>query len=334
MMYTLQDACEFVSRFVETGVCATDPICVERVNEAVRRLMRKMDPKGTMRRVRFFVKSNVLVLPRECERLTFCGEDSVKRKVLSAAYEFLPSGPGILDGNDSISGGYDLMDLQDGWPYFYEMPTGIPWTLMAFSTAIVDSSNTIDIRGWDLYGNEIRNGASLGCQIPINRWMDGAEGQIRDALSQNKYGISQFAEISRVYKTETEGYVSLYAVDLTTQRMYFLAKYHPDDTIPSFHRYRVQGADLVDGNSVVGWVKLRFLPATRNDDVLLIQNLDAIKQEVMAIKKENAEDDKAAEINTSKAMRSLDEEINNGRTTDGIMSIDHGPFAIGESEVR
>jgi len=266
--------------------------------------------------------------------LTFCGQDSVPRKVLSAAYEFLPAGPGILDGNDSISGGYDLMDLQDGWPYFYEMPTSLPWTLMAFSTAAADAAKTIDVRGWDLHGNEIRNGASLGCQIQINRWTNGTEGQIQGALSENKYGISQFAEISRVYKPVTEGYVSLYAVDLVTQRMYFLAKYHPDDKIPTFHRYRIQGADLEQGNSVVGWTKLRFLPATRNDDVLLIQNLDAIKQEVIAIKKENVEDDQGAEINTSKAIRSLDEEINNGRTTDAIISIDHGPFAIGESEVR
>jgi hypothetical protein len=77
--------------------------------------------------------------------------------------------------------------------------------------------------------------------------------------------------------------------------MYFLAKYHPDETVPGYRRYKIKNYPSYDpetnpDSNVCAQLmcKLRYIPATRDDDVLIIQNLDAIKNMVMAIREENA----------------------------------------------
>jgi hypothetical protein len=103
--------------------------------------------------------------------------------------------------------------------------------------------------------------------------------------------------------------------------MYFLGKYHPDETMPSYRRYKVLGADYATVRRIDLLCKIRYVPVIRDDDVLLIQNLDAIKTMVMAIREENAGNIQAALMLEEKATAQLARQFVNGRSADPIMRV-------------
>lgn len=306
---TLADARTHVKRFVENGSCNTQTIDA-RINEAVRRLVQKADWVHTTRNLLVRSDNGCFPLPREVERVTWVRIDGNTARLNNKSFEYMDVGPGLDVQNHGGSGLKDLID--DGeHPTMYDMPSIEDYTdaecctdrvlgeglyIMAISAETADLGTDVVVYGLDRLNMEIRDGTSPGETIKINNWAGGVEGQITLGMSwfdtsSIRISARKYRQIAAWTKPATEGYVSLYAVEPSTNKMWLLAKAHPDDTRPKWRRYRITNRATAEACSCVQMqVKLKWVEMTRATDVLLIQNLDAIKSMVIAIGAENAGD--------------------------------------------
>jgi hypothetical protein len=234
----------------------------------------------------------VIVLPYFAERITACRQDvsmddatGMKAgHVFSRTYEFMEHGPlsSLRDG----SGLADLVDAGDNHPTFFEIDNDYDLRVAAFSTIQDDAGLIIQLRATTTNAQEIVTGTQAGINIPINRWRRGVEGDIEAAT----YRVSSryIKEISSVLKPVTQGYVTLLAIDDTTKKTWFLAKYHPMETNPGYHKYRVINPNCEDGTCWTAMVKMRYVPAVSDADPLLIQNMPALTSAILMLRERDA----------------------------------------------
>lgn len=325
-LVTLGDAVSACSRFVENGAGGCDqPLVVNRINEACSRLLAKGDWPYSMLLVRARVDNWTFPLPAELEAIRAINIDNTASTVNSPYFRFMDAGPGE-ERSWSGTGAKSLDDL-GLFPLMYDIPSierpaGCRETdrtfassglrIMAFSTAAVDGGKTVSIAGLGKYNAETSGSATEFSpmeEVRILPW-DGVEGSIRGTLAEKPMSANAYRTISAWAKPETAGYVSLYAVDPETSRMWFLAKAHPFDTRPAWRRYHLRGQTGCGSNILIygkmGDRKLRAL-----DDILPIQNLPSVKHMVQAIEFENKQQLKSAVEYEAQAIRLLSEQKSN-----------------------
>jgi hypothetical protein len=345
MLYTLADARSFVNAFVLTGgACASNAAVLSRINEAQRRLLDKADWEFTEQKMCVITYNNTITLPRQVESARLVAVNHSPRRLFGTNYEFLEHGPGP---HNSCYVPFDLEDIGDGFPTMFEIPLDDNYKLFFASsqapTITGGSVGQVKVRGCTPTGEDVFSGLvptikTPGEQININRWAGGVEGTLdrypgtapdnTDSATaagdtSNLYpwiSANAFQDIYSVHlPSGRTDYVSLYAVSETTRQMYFLAKYHPDETVPGYRRYLLRGycppATQTSSNCahVQLMVKLRHTPLSRDDDILLIQNLDALKNMVLAIREENAGNVEKGLMYEQKALQILGEQESNKR---------------------
>lgn len=239
--YTLSDAQDFLANFVNDGTCPTEPAVTARINECQRRLMEKATWKGCLAVMRFRTSNNTITLPRMVEKVIEVNIDCVPRRVWGQTYEFLEHGPGNFVHNQD-AWCKDLEDMGYGWPTYFEIPNAEPMQLFAMSRETSDVGEEIQIMGYDHLNMEIRtDSSSFGEALAISRWVNGTEGRINyrpfPTMTTNF-----FRQVIAVHKPVTVGYISLFAFQESTKKLWLLSKYHPDETVPGYRRYKILGA--------------------------------------------------------------------------------------------
>jgi hypothetical protein len=324
---TLSDAVASLRRHVSGGTCDRASV-VRRVNEATSRLLnRPRKPLHIRRLVRFFTRKDFITLPHEIGKILHYTMDRVPAPLFSQAYEFVSHGPGELAADRCIAGKY-LEDIGDFYATQFDLPSmdGIEdsnhpdepvfseFTLAAFSKEEADAGRLLRLGGVGALNEPLGGGA--GAQLAITRWQDGVEGSILlsdpDSLSLS----APVRDVHAVRKPETAGHVSLYSYDVATHRMYFLSKYQPLETAPRYRRYRITAPDFVCGSSILAWCELGYVPAHYDDDILIVQNLDALKMMVMALEMEDERNFAMAKAHEADAYRFVDDQRTADRTHD------------------
>jgi len=338
-LYTLKNATDFVGSYVDTGTCDADKKRA-RVTEACRRLMSKADWAHTTQMVRARVSNQMFPLPRECEAIRWANIENKAANVRQQSFEFLAAGPGEIQHLCATSGYKDLIDA--GWfPTMYDVPTpelfandetvstnreslGAGLHLMAFTTEQEDLGRELTIYGRDRLLNDIGGSGTTftpGETLKLNRWAKGVEGSVV-GLADLIHTTKLYREVTAWVKPATKGYITLYAVDLTNKYMWLLAKAHPDDLKPVWRRYKLRGqAQSGDSANILMLCKMKALDLTRDDDILPIQNLDAIKLMVIAIREENAKNLELAMAYELNAVRLLSEQLDNVKRAVGTPQI-------------
>ncbi len=166
--------------------------------------------------------------------------------------------------------------------------------IAAFCTEAADVDKELKIYGFKDGALTVRTGTTEGETISIKRWSGGEVGTLAVGVVDDEWvdnvdlTATAFTDISRVVKAETDGPVYLYAIDESTNRMFFLACYTADQTIPQFRRYRVTNKTANTSVAhVYALLKLRYVPLSSDTDILPIESLQALKLMVMAISEEN-----------------------------------------------
>lgn len=278
-MMTFGDIKAFVAPFAHGGVCPDDPRCIDAVNEAVERLVGKpnLTEKLTIRAMRITAWGNMLTLPRIVDRVLKVRYDGDAVSAHSRWYEFMANGPGFA--RDDSLGYQDLIDRGET-PVQYDIPSHADgYHLLVLSDHEEDTGTRVRVRGLDETGREVLTDG-MGELIPITGGHE--EG------SYATFSTALFSDIINVSKPRTNGYVYLSTWDPDTGERFHLATYHPDETTPSYRRYSLKGwnfdSDAVPySHSVFALAKLRAVPATRDEDPLLIDNRSAIKAMVQAL---------------------------------------------------
>ena len=319
-MLTLQDAFNACSRFVENGSGACDPATVtDRVNEACQRLMVKGDWPHSTALVRARVDQWTFPLPNEIESIRAVNIDNAASTVNSPYFRFMASGPG--EERSWAGTGAKSLDELGLFCTMYDLPSiERPTTegdefaadglrIAAFSTAAVDGTKSVTLQGLDARNAELGATGSVfapGESVRIMPW-NGVEGELACEVSDLPMSARDYRQLTAWSKPETAGHVSLYAVDPTTSRMWFLAKAHPRAQRPAWRRYRIRGQDCVCANVLI-YGKLAARKLVDMDDILPIQNMAAVKMMVQAIEFENKQQLKNAVEYEAQAIRLLSEQ--------------------------
>jgi hypothetical protein len=267
--------------------------------------------------MRICTRNNIIPCPRGVDKILAADVNGAAVNIYGRFYEFMMSGPGDhLFRTQGVD--YGLEDIGSRFATAFDLPvtTGLP--LVAYSADIADKGKELVIQAWDTHGHELRTDGVPGLILPIQLYRGGVEGSISRRFYAGDTRLSDpVREVSRVVKPVTLGYVDLYCVDVTTSQMWLLGNYHPDDTVPAIHRYRItnksnptagetaQTAITADCVNVLALVKLGYVPLSRDNDILPIDSVDAVKLMSMAIEEENAKNIMESEALEAKAVRLL-----------------------------
>lgn len=320
MIFIVSDARKAVAEVLQK--CIEDVEVLEMINAAQERLCTKGLFKNLLIKLRTTVFNNNVCMPRGIEKIVkynICGSPA---RIMHMGYELQHGGPGDLA--EFSYGSLGLVDLGD-FATQYEIPAGYEFPLMACTNAPEDAAVKIAVHGMTLGGLRI---GEAGEEIQLNVFEGGVEGNINTGKNWEAVHLSVglFNQVHVIRKPVTKGYVWLYALDKTNSKPYYLARIHPDETSPSFHRYKIDGHGWQNGVQLLILAKQGYVPAVRNTDPLVIQNIGAIKNMAWAIRHEASDLDKSNKYE-AQAIRLMHEQDFSGSEEDPhAIEIDNGPY--------
>jgi hypothetical protein len=306
MRLTLAKAKPAIARVL--GVSTSDPMVVDMINEATQRLMTRGDWRNTVVRYRICTHHAKLTWPRQIETILRANVNSAPITIANKWYEFAQGGPGTL--SDDGAPGLVLEDM--GEACAFDDIIGLDKLLAVKSSEAEDANARILLQGYDDTNNWVRTHDALTGEL--------VNGEYVSIGPNYSYTTTKFASLTGAIKPITNGTVLIQEYHAGTGSRKPLALYEPDEELPMYRRSRVPmlesvggGCDTcVDGQAVLNVLaKMRFIPVREDTDYVLITNLPALKDMVMAIDKAEKHMMADAEYYESRAVRELASELKN-----------------------
>ena len=248
------------------------------LNRATRQLMREGDWEGMESEVCIPVHGNCLILDDRIETIRLAkwkGGDPLS--IYSSAFKYVEGGFGEMDGSRYIEG---MVDLGDGFPT--HTPLHRPMPILAYSDREEDEGAVLQIRGMDANGKENLY------RLPIRHHYKSDQPPAYTTEACDFWTTGQFQDITELRKAPTNGMVYVYGYDPATGEMCWLTTLRPESISPSHRRYQVAGN--CEGSQIVAQVSMRYYPVHFDDEVLLVQNLDALSRMVQSLDRLDASD--------------------------------------------
>lgn len=276
--------------------------------------MNRGDWWGTVEHINLCVYNSCLVWPRYVGTVlavNLCGQ---AQKVMNNWYEFMP-----LSRQDFCSGGFgwsgsscsgNTAVVNDGTsPVFNPIACNAPKYVRAYLGTREDAGKKTRIFGID------ENGQTIRTQNTDLTWTDGVELTLPNPDVTNFVSTSfKVREIFRITKDETQGVLRYYQFDADNNVLLDLVILEPTELSPMFRRSRLPtrcGGGCNGLTSVEALVKLEFIPVKYPTDLVLISNLDALADMMLAVKYSNSGDKDMAKDFEAKGIRELALELTN-----------------------
>ena len=310
------------------NLCPTDARVTEYINEAQRRLMESGKWKGTYGKFTICATNGCITWPRQIETIESVAVNDAVGTVRNQWFEFVESGYGLLDNKDNV--GVQMLDRGESPTHKDMSGAGTSSTtgpnLIAYTFVPADAGKKITIQGYDYNGNWVKTLKSGSGSDAVYQ-----DGETITLVHGSTTSSKVWKSITSVQKDVTEHPVQLYETTNNTGDplvMVDIAKYEPDETIPSYRRSLIPslaGASKCDGDTdgtaaVTVIAKLRFINAVNDSDILLVSDLYAIKNMAIAIKLEENRDFGAAGEYRGLAFDSLQNQLAN-HTGDGVVPV-------------
>jgi hypothetical protein len=291
MRLILSQAQTLLAEYVEYGMCSTDPRVTKGINLAIERLLPGLNPEKTIGRYQFDVNNNnQITCPREVKTVLAasanyeactggnCGPGCTTiYDVKGRWYEMLPGGPvGFVACAPNI-----LMDLGTGFSTFEDCTADAPMTLRLYADVPqATSEGNLVVNALDANGNHI-------ISYHNNQYVPGV--MLAIPVQGQNYVDSQMmvSQIISVTKPQTTGRLRLFGVyaDGTQEA---LAVYEPDELNPDYRRYQVSWVGDTSPAILTTLCKRRFTWSSSPYTDLLITNIGALQNALMAMKYEKA----------------------------------------------
>jgi hypothetical protein len=272
----------------------SDPRVVQRINSAIQELFQEGDFPGVVDRwlMRFDQATGLVALPHQLDRLMQVTVDDIPLTIVSPWYEYYQYGPGVQDDYDALGNArrcwIDVVKDRGDMPVVTQIPDPVnvptgPWVLRVYATVNEDVAGVapeINIQGLDVNGLIIRSltdGTS-------GDWYNGLNVPIDFDVPYTQT-TQQFSQITGVAKPETNSCVRLTAWNGTDEVE--LSNYAFNETAPSYRHYyipKLHNLGIFGGRQkiLLARCRKRFVPAADNNDLLIISNLLALSEMVIA----------------------------------------------------
>jgi len=269
------------------GVCPDSPEFLELVNDATRMLMKRGNFWATVQRMHGCIYQSCITWPRYVGTIlavNSCGNSIPPRNHWYGFSAVLPEdvlgqgrcgdrcwGNVAIRENGTSSVFNQIPCLNDRYLRFYpSQPTDVA------------AGRTITIFGIDGNGQTIRS------QRSDNTFQDGVVLPLAIPYVQTSFLVRR---VDRILKDQTDGPVRGYQFDGAT--LYDLASYDAAETAPDYLQSSILSGCAVNNRAccsaqITGLVKLAFVPVMFNDDLLGIENVDALAMMMQAIKQSDS----------------------------------------------
>lgn len=312
--YQLADCRNSISLKNIAGTCSNSNQFREYVNEAIRRLLKRGDWYGSTQVVEFCTTGCNITWPNwvgTIEGVRF-GE-SRSGHIFNNWYRFVG---GHHNHSEFRS---DAVIEDSGTAPCYNDITDNTGKLIRYNVVQpTDLGKRITIYGTQFGGQPLQEQDVNGV------WSPGLT-----ITAANPYGTSpvMVTRIDSITRDATDGMTYLYQYDPVTQVVIDLARFDPNETNPRYRRSCIINsnhgnchidANGVKWNKIEAIIKLQYVPLVNDRDFILIDDFDALKFMIQAIRSEEREDNPTAEAFILKAIRELnfrDREKNPDETT-------------------
>jgi hypothetical protein len=269
------------------GVCATSPDFAGYVNQATRQLMRRGNFFGTVQPMRGCVYDNCITWPRQVGTVLAVNQNGHYTELSNRWYQFMPwAGVDLCSFGLGPGHWHQFRETTfDGTtPVFNPIPFGLSRYILAFPSVQADIGKTITLFGKD------SNGQTVMQKMTDGTWQEGITLTLALPYTQTPM---LFQKITRVVKDVTQGVVRLYQWDGVTlnpdgsANLSDCALYDPSETSPDYQHSRMSGcrnSNCPTGFQITALVKLAFFPVVNDNDLVLIENQDALAIFIQSIK--------------------------------------------------
>lgn len=288
------------------GVCANGDQFRNYVNKATRMLLNRDAGEGawwgTVERIQICSYNGCVTWPRFVDSVLALKKNGQPLELKNQWYSFLPLTR--LDwncGGFSWSGGRcggSLRAVNEAEvPVESQIPCGSDRYIRVYPSVQEDVSKTTTIYGIDANGQEILT------QRDDGTWQPGVELTLAIPFVVTPFKIR---EVTRITQSVCQGVVRYYQYDADLDLLYDLVTVSPGQTTPSFRRSRIPqlcGCSTTTCNGLVrleAIVKLAYVPAVLDDDLVLISNEDALRDMMQSIRwADNGDKEQSAKFELS-----------------------------------
>lgn len=263
------------------NLTASDSRVLDVVNRVQERLLYKGLWMDTYTKYAICTNEGCLTWPREIETIEHVAMCNSPGVVRNEWYEFLETGPGLLDGcGPSLT----LADRGNAITFDDITATGYKLAIYADGT---EAAGNVLVRYYDSNANKVYTGSGASTIEGENLAIPAAGGytySTYEVLPNGLYHVS---------KPVTRRNIRLYAYKITDGTLIPLAYYEPDEEVPVYRRSYIpdlggNSGEGCDSTTVTVIAKLRFIPARVDSSVLMISHADSIRLGCQAIQKEEA----------------------------------------------
>lgn len=303
MPLTLSQARQKLFRYVHPTL--DTQLVTDRVNSALERIYNSGKWKGLLAPVAFSNVSDpdvwwtqlvpqTITLPRQFQSVLGVTFNNIPRLTYPRWQEYLAGGGGNITAG---SGMQKIIDAGDGFLTWAD-PSAYYYPRFEINDP-QDIGKEIHFTAIDGLGNQVYDA-------------DGTHGftvvLTEEGVTFDNVGI---AKITSIRKDLTEGSVNLFAVNPNDQTQKAqIASYEPTETVPSYKRYKLVGADFT--RTIDCLCKRRFVELVNgaDDETMLIPgNEGALKMTLMALQYEDKNDLERADTYFQKALQLLNSEL-------------------------
>lgn len=291
------------------GVCPGSPEGNSLVNRSCQRIMLRGDFAGTVVPMKVCVYAGCVVFPRfvgAIRKINLCRHPLEIRNFWHGFFE-KSEWRGNLDGWFNQWSGSEFQATPGAKSPVFQDIMADGRLIRAYPLCQADVGKTIKIFGIDTNGQPLMTNNADGT------WSDGITLTLAIPFASTSISVRR---IDRILKDVTQKDVYLFAYDPVAGVDERLGNYAPTDINPAFVRYRLNisrchvGTTGTTGNcgdlkSIMALVKLRFIAAVSSDDLVLIDNMDALADMIVSIKKKDEGDLESAVAHEKFSIREM-----------------------------
>ncbi len=292
-----------------SGACPDSPEFADLTNQSERELIRRGNWFGTVQPMEGCVTDQCIVWPRPVVAplaINICGRPA---ELQNRWHQFLPWDPSHVAAACNYfqygRGGNLTAEMDGTSPVFNPIACNAGMYLQFFIDNGTDVGKTITVYGIDSNGQIIRSQRSDGT------WQEGTQISFELPYVQTTMLVRH---VTRIVKDITNGMVRGYQWDGVSLQgsaplLLDLCSYQPSETSPDYLHSRLRGFRPHNAGCaftrITALVKLGFVPVVNNDDLLVIENEDALSHMIQSIRYKNSGDNARAASYEADAFREL-----------------------------
>lgn len=296
------------------GGCPGSDDWLDLLNDSVRTLMNRGEWAATVQKITACIYSNCITWPRGVSTPLAINTCNDSIPLVNHWYSF--DQPTHLDFKNCQSGCCGRVTGIQGEPSPVFNPiscasgnTGV--YLRFYPTEPTDVGKTITVFGIDSNSEELRS------QYPDGTYQPGIITELTlpyATMPAADRNVNTMRHVTRILKDETDGPVYAYQYDAVNDVMLDLARYESSETNPWYQTTKLNAgycgaSSAACPKKITALVKLEFIPAVNDNDIVGIDNLDAIAMMMQAIKLGDAYDPAQKRAMEAEAVRELNLEL-------------------------